>query len=224
MRYKIDIEQGHRPLVYSVFCNSGYNEDGTEKLFHTEIGANIRYDYKTRSFKTLSGWLIGTSDFEWSAAEGSDYDYLWEHYNPGIRDQIVNLIETEFADDIKKAKETVQLERFPRTIHIDYELGEDVDWDEKYEISEQFEVSDIQSILDKIINVGYRFEDYYFDVDEYVFELSFSTTNKPTDEDILVKKFDSIERDLIEFIREVFHGDVNNIKVVLYDFGESFFE
>ena len=118
MRYKLTIDATDRPLVYDVTCTSGYLDDGTEKLFHTEMGAEVRYDYRTRTFKTLGGWLIGTASYDWSEGDGPIYDYLWEHYNPGISEQIIEKIENDFAEDIKKAKESCNVQRFLRTISL----------------------------------------------------------------------------------------------------------
>lgn len=48
---------------------------------------------KDDAIRVLSGWHIGTEDFEWDEDDKEDYTWVLEKYHPGISKQLLEMIE-----------------------------------------------------------------------------------------------------------------------------------
>ena len=83
MQYEINLNKTDN--AYYMDCNTAI-VDGKRKLLHNEIGCS--FVYENGEIKVLSGWHIGTEDFEWAEDEASEYEWVLEYYHPGITEQI----------------------------------------------------------------------------------------------------------------------------------------
>ena len=78
--YKVD-------NIYHMECNTGIDNNGNKRFLHNEI--SCEFIINGNDLKVLSGWHIGTEDFEWNE-EG--YDWVLEEYHPGITEQIKTML------------------------------------------------------------------------------------------------------------------------------------
>ena len=74
--------------VYQIYCGTGI-KNGKEMPLHNEIYCS--FVIENGNIKVLSGWHIGTEDFEWEYGE-DDYTWVLEKYHPGITEQIKEII------------------------------------------------------------------------------------------------------------------------------------
>jgi len=70
--------------LYSLDCNSLKMPDGSLKLLHNEVAVDFKVTED--GFQILSGWHIGTEDFDFE--EGDSWDDYVEYYHPGITEQV----------------------------------------------------------------------------------------------------------------------------------------
>lgn len=78
--------------TYNLFCNEVLRPDGTKKLLHNETDVTFQLRAGGAWFYILSGWHIGTEDFELD--EGDSWDDYVEYYHPGITRQVMDMIQS----------------------------------------------------------------------------------------------------------------------------------
>lgn len=74
--------------VYQMYCGTSI-KNGKEMPLHNEI--YCAFVIENENIKVLSGWHIGTEDFDWGYGE-DDYTWVLEKYHPGITEQIKEMI------------------------------------------------------------------------------------------------------------------------------------
>ena len=74
--------------VYQIYCGTGI-KNGKEMPLHNKI--YCAFVIENGNIKVLSGWHIGTEDFDWKYGE-DDYTWVLEKYHPGITEQIKEMI------------------------------------------------------------------------------------------------------------------------------------
>lgn len=89
MKYLINLNKTENSFYMD--CNEAII-DGERKLLHNEVGCS--FEIEDGKIKVISGWHIGTEDFEWTEDEG-DYTWVLEQYHPGITEQLLELVEEE---------------------------------------------------------------------------------------------------------------------------------
>ena len=78
---------------YSMMCQSA-KIDGVEKYLHNEIACD--FEIRDGRLHLISGWHIGTEDFEFS--EEDCCDWVLEMYHPGITEQLIGRIDSGAFD------------------------------------------------------------------------------------------------------------------------------
>lgn len=85
-QYEINLNKTDN--VYYMDCNTAII-NGKRKLLHNEVGCSFLLE--DGNIRVLSGWHIGTEDFEWTEDEG-DFTWVLEKYHPGITEQLLTLV------------------------------------------------------------------------------------------------------------------------------------
>ena len=82
MQYKINLQKTDN--AYYMDCSEAIMDDGNRKLLHNEVGCS--FVVVNGEIEVLSGWHIGTEDFEWHE---KGYEWVLERYHPGITEQLL---------------------------------------------------------------------------------------------------------------------------------------
>ena len=85
-QYEINLNKTDN--AYYMDCNTAII-NGKRKLLHNEVGCSFLLE--DGNIRVLSGWHIGTEDFEWTEDEG-DFTWVLEQYHPGITEQLLTLM------------------------------------------------------------------------------------------------------------------------------------
>ena len=89
VKYEINLNKTDN--AYYMDCDTAII-NGQRKILHNEIGCS--FIMNNGNPVVLSGWHIGTEDFEWNE-EG--YDWVLEKYHPGITEQLIELVKEDVA-------------------------------------------------------------------------------------------------------------------------------
>ena len=89
MKYLINLNKTDN--AYYMDCNEAITDDGKRKLLHNEIGCS--FIVENGEITVLSGWHIGTEDFDFNREKDGDVNWVLEKYHPGIMEQLKEVIQ-----------------------------------------------------------------------------------------------------------------------------------